>query len=238
MDLTKDIIPKKQFYLAIQLLMLASIIMMGWFTYLEYKNFDEFMLNDRKESSFEANDLIFRSDSVQQGTQSKLVRYVTVKELSYPATEQQEDQILNQNFGYATMTGLESYPSFMIRNEHTSFWQSQYTLSIALKYGGHVGFMIFVIVFVAVNFKQDQKIFTKEKKYLIYGLSMGLFAYFFLEMVLYGRMILFLNEEFYLGEHIVGGVSEPLLWLAMALTIFVTYIEKGIPMQEEQDLTV
>jgi magnesium-transporting ATPase (P-type) len=238
MDMKKDIIPAAKFNLLIKVILVLFIILMSWFSYTEYTTFDDYLNNDESELSYEFEDLSFKMDSVQKGSQEKMIRFVTLKELSYLAPEQEQDQILSTNSGYTKMTGLESHPSFIIRDEHTSFWRSQYILLNILKFGGFIGFLIFSLLFAGVNFQQNRKFFTSEVKNLIYWLGFGVYAYFFLEMILYGRMILFLNEEFYLVEHIVGGDSEELLWLGIALIIAASFIEKAIPMQQEQDLTV
>jgi magnesium-transporting ATPase (P-type) len=238
MDMKKDIIPADKFDLLIKVMLILFIFLMSWVSYTEYATFNDYLKNDKSELTYEFDDLTFKLDSLQKSPQKEVIRFVTLKELSYSASEQQQDQILSSNFGHTKMTGLESHPSFIIRDEHTSFWRSQYILLNALKFGGYIGFLIFTLLFANINFQQNRKFFTSEIRSLIYWLSFGVFAYFFLEMILYGRMILFLNEEFYLGEHIVGGGSEELLWLGIALIIAVSFIEKAIPMQNEQDLTV
>jgi len=123
-------------------------------------------------------------------------------------------------------------------DEHRSFWKSQYILNILLYAGSIIGFMIIGLFFVEYQFKQQQKLFTKEIKLLVAGLCFGTYLIFFLNIILYGRMISFLNSEFYLGESLVGGIENGLLLLGLTLTFLLVFLERAIPIQREQDLTV
>lgn len=238
MDIKKDLIPTNKFNLLLKIALALFIILMSWFSYTEYLTFNDFLKNDGNELTYEFDNLIFNIDSVQKGSQKEMIRLVTLKELSYPASEQEQSEILSRNVGLTKIMGLQSHPSFIIRDEHTQFWRSQYILLNVLKFGAYIGFLIFSFLFAGINIQQKRKFFTSEIRNLVYWLGFGVFAYFLLELILYGRMILFLNKEFYLGEHIVGGDSEELVWLGLVLIIVVIFIEKAIPMQQEQDLTV
>ncbi len=164
--------------------------------------------------------------------------YVTYKGISYLAPQENQTEELSTNFGFTKMTGLESYPSFLVIEKHKAFWKSQFYLEILFRYAGFAVIFITMLVFSELNFKQNNKLFTKEVKWGLGGFMFVIYGAYFGGYFLYGRMILFLNKEFYLGESIVGGGSQELLFMGTILLFLFIVFERAIPIQKEQDLTV
>lgn len=70
------------------------------------------------------------------------------------------------------------------------------------------------------------------------GLFFLIFAGFIIKAVLYGRMIHFLNNEYYLSESLTGGISQEFVFLSVAFLFIIIFLERAVPLQKEQDLTV
>ena len=238
MDLTKDIIPRIWFYRLMKLFASTSIIYFIWQATSTVDEYNAFFDDESTVERFEFDELTFQRETILRGEEEQLVRYITVSNLSYEPEDEIRQEILQSNFGYTKITGLQSAPSFIIRKEQRSFWQKFMYQKIFLFFGGLAAFMGMVIVWVDLNYKQEAKLFTKEIKYLIYGTFFGVYAFTFIDAFMYGRMIHFLNKEFYLGESLIGGAFTEMTFIGAALLILVIAIEKAIPIQQEQDLTV
>lgn len=188
-------------------------------------------------SDFEINNLKLTKTTINKTEIEKTYIYVTTKDLSYLASKTDQSKTISTNFGFTKMIGLESYPSFLVTEKHESFWRFQFYLEIIFNYGGFALLFLILFIYSEVNFKQERKLFTKEIKWVFVGLSGTFLGAYFIELLLYGRMIYFLNTEFYLGESLVGG-SQYLLNLGIIFLFLSILIDKAIPMQEEQELTV
>lgn len=224
-------------------LVVTFIIVMTWAFYTSISDVNRLMNAsvppiEGIENKFEIKKLKLTKTTIPSGNGEKTVLFVTTKELSYLASKSQQLEIISTNYGFAKMSGLESPPSFLVLDKYKTFWKSQFYFEIIFRYGGLTFFFGLIFLLVELNFNQGKKLFTKEVKRVIYGLIFSIYGAFFLEAFLYGRMINFLNKEFYLGESLTGGFSQELLILATALLFLTIFIEKGVPIQNDQDLTV
>ena len=238
MDLKKDIIPRIWFYRLIKLIASGGIIYLIWSATTTVDEYNTFFEDESTVERFEFDGLSFHRQTILRGEEEELVRYVTVSDLSYEAAEEVRQSILESNFGDTKMIGLQSAPSFFIQKEQRAFWQQFIYQKIFLFFGGLAALMGLLIVWADLNFKQESKLFTKEVKYLIYITFFGVYAYALLDTFMYGKMIHFLNKEFSLGESLVGGSLTEMTFLGVALLILAGAIQKAIPIQKEQELTV
>lgn len=238
MDLKKDIIPRIWFYRLMKLFASACIVYFIWQATSTVDDYNAFFEDESTVERFEFDGLSFHRQTISRGEEEQLVRYVTVSDLSYEAAEQVRQSILESNFGDTKMIGLQSAPSFLIRKEQRAFWQQFIYQKIFLFFGGLAALMGLLIVWADLNFKQESKLFTKEVKYLIYITFFGMYAFTFIDSFMFGKMIHFLNKEFYLGESLIGGSITEMTFIGAALLILVIAIEKAIPIQQEQELTV
>lgn len=227
----------------IRFLVVLTVLGVTWAIYSSTSAFNNIMdisipPVDGIENKFEIGNLKLTKASIPLGNSKKTVVYVTTKELTYLASTPEQIQTISTNYGFSKMTGLESYLSFVVLDKHKAFWSSQFYLEILFKYVGLTVFMGLLFLFVEINFRQGKKLFTKEVKWIIYGLIFSIYGAYFLGAFLYGRMIHFLNKEFYLVESLTGGLSQELLILATVLLFLIIFVEKGIPIQNDQDLTV
>lgn len=222
---------------------IPAIAIMIWSIFASISDFNELLDHSAPPvakivNDFEINNLKLTKTTITEAEAEKTVVYVTTKELSYLASKADQNKIISPNFGFTKMTGLESYPSFLITKKHEGFWKFQFYLEIIFKYGGLIFLFLILFIYSEINFKQERKLFTKEIKWVFAGLCFAFLGAYFIELLLYGRMIYFLNTEFYLGESLVGGGSQYLLNLGIVFLFLIIFIEKAIPIQEEQDLTI
>lgn len=190
------------------------------------------------ENRFEIGNLKLTKTQVDLTGDSKIVLYVTSKDLQYTASNSKQQEIISSNFGFTKMTGLESFGSFLVSEENESFWISQFYLEIIFRYRGLTLIFTLLFFYAEVNIRQGKKLFTKEIKWFLLALYGLVFFAYLIKAFLYGRMILFLNRNYSIGESVVGGLSQELFWLLIPLLFLIIFIEKAIPIQQEQDLTV
>jgi hypothetical protein len=199
--------------------------------------FDDSPQANEKINSFDIGDLALTKTSINTNGESKNVRYVTVKDLNYNPSHKEGSDILKENNGNTIMMGLMGHPSFLVKADK-EFWKSQFYLEWGFRFGGWLILIIFLIVITEVNFQQNKKLFTTKIKRLFSGLFFLIFAGFIIKAVLYGRMILFLNNNYYLGEPLTGGVSNEYVFLLAVFLWIIVFFERAVPMQKEQDLTI
>ena len=59
-----------------------------------------------------------------------------------------------------------------------------------------------------------------------------------IKALLYGRMAHFLNSEYYLGESLTAGISNEYVLLLVVFLWIIVFLERAVPMQKEQELTI
>ncbi|MDZ7808436.1 MAG: hypothetical protein U5K71_15190 [Gracilimonas sp.] len=164
--------------------------------------------------------------------------YISVTDLSYRPLNYKSTEILSMASENTKILGLLSHPSFLVKEADLPFWKSQFQLIIGFTVFGWLILIGFLIGMAITITRQQQKLFTREIYHWVLGLYFLIFAGFLAHPILYGRMIHFLNTEFYFGEPLTSGISvEPVLGLGILLFLII-FLEKAIPMQNEQDLTV
>lgn len=211
-----------------------------WKSSDDYRSFNKIIhsqdISVPGESVVEVFNLTITGISSGQG--NNYYRYITMGGISESAPLDDRIAKLEQSEGVAAIAGLESFPSFLVKEEHKPFWNTQFTLFFILKYGGWIGFCLFVGVFGYLNLKQDDKLLTKEIERLIQGafflFLVGYFAFDFLN----NRSINFLNDEFQFSASTGILLSYEMNFVLMALLLTYIIIAKAIPVQEEQDLTI
>ncbi|HET8866570.1 MAG TPA: hypothetical protein VFM80_12815 [Gracilimonas sp.] len=164
--------------------------------------------------------------------------FVTLTDLSFAPSSKESWEILNSATGSEMLLGLSSHPSFLVSEEQRSFWISQIYLELGFIFGGII-LVIFVMIWITlINFEQYKKLFTTEIYRWVLGLYFILFAGFIIDALLYARKINFINAEFGLGLSPTDGISPTMMFVLLLLLFLIIFIRKGIPMQNEQDLTV
>lgn len=220
-----------------------AFLFMIWSTFLNINDFNEMLdtsntPNENIVNDFEIGDLTLTKTVIPTAKAEKTVAYVTAKKLTYLASKSEQTKTISTNYGLSMMTGLESYPSFLITEKHNDFWKSQFYFKIIFKNIGFALFFLIGLIFSEINIRQNRKLFTREIKWLFFALLLLVFIAQIVDVLIYGRMIVFLNREFYLGESLIGGFTQEFNWLIGALLFLIIFIEKGIPILEEQELTV
>lgn len=238
MDLTKDIIPQKYFYGLLFAFLGFSMIGIIWLGFTEVETFDQLF----DASEVDAGETIVYSIGPltlsKTNVDDTLYTYVSVSDLSYTPSPSKKADILSSSLANTKMLGLYSHPSFMINAEERSFWRSQFYLHMGFTFGSLFIFMAFILGFSIINIKQKQKLFTKEVYRWVYGFYFMIIAGFIIYPIIYGRMIYFLNAEFYLGETLTSGIADEPLFALGILIFLIIFLQKAIPMQKDQDLTV
>jgi hypothetical protein len=199
--------------------------------------FEDSLPAGQQTASIEIGGLTLTKASIDTSEQSQTVQYVTVKDLNYTPSKEERTKILKSNRGLTRMTGLMGHPSFLV-NKDNQFWKSQFYLEWGFQFGGLLVLGVLLIVITEINFRQNKKLFTKEIKRLFFGLFFLIFTGLVIEAVLYGRVMHFLNNQYYLGESLTGGISTEYVFLLAVFFWIITFFERAVPMQQEQDLTV
>lgn len=241
MDLTKNIIPKKRFTNLVLALLVFLLGFVFWSGYQEYQDLSKILgtENTSKLERLNFETKYLQVSKVYTDTNSDVIKnYVTVLELVESPSDNDKEKILESNFGFSKMIGLVNHPSFLITDKTESFWKSQIYLEF---FYNTVGFLIIYLVFIIliVRFqKQNSKLFTQYVGKIFVVLSAFFYLSFFVDMIIYGRLMMFLNKTYYLGESITGGGSQQTLNIGIALFFIGIIIQQASTLQEEQDLTI
>ncbi|NGP87499.1 DUF2975 domain-containing protein [Fodinibius halophilus] len=241
MDLQSNIIKESNFrwlVLSILALMVLFYIYLGINSIQTFHRVYDNSPPSAQTATYEIGDLTLSKTTVVQQDTKRTVRYITTDDLSYTPSQKKTANILQAQTGLTKIMGLSGNPSFLVTEEHESFWKSQFYYQIAFYFGGFLIFALFLIGVTEINFRQEKKLFTKEIKRFFGGIYALFITAFFIKAVLYGRMVHFLNNEYYLGESLTGGVSSSLLSIAVALLFIFLFLERAIKLQKEQDLTI
>ncbi len=111
-------------------------------------------------------------------------------------------------------------------------------MEMAFIIGGFILF-IFLLIWISSFNKDDYKKLFSQK---IYRWATTLFfivvAGFMIDALLYARKINFLNNEYDLTLSPTGGISPTMIFITILLVLVLIFLWKGIPIQNEQDLTV
>lgn len=238
MDLQKDIIPQEHFQKLMIAIMFVFPILIAWNGVNELKEFNS-VFNANEIKAGETLNYTMEPLSITKiNLDDTIYTYVSVTDLTYQPSNSKAKEILSSVPGYSKILGLLSHPSFLVKKSDLTFWRSQFHLLIGLNVFGWFILISFLIGISITNIKQEQKLFTKELYRWALALYFLIFAGFLAHPILYGRMIHFLNTEFYLGEKLTSGISpEPLLVLGILFFVII-FLQKGIPIQNDQDLTV
>ncbi len=239
--LTEDLIPKSVFQ---KILIGGLMLMTAFIIYSSYQEFQSFktIFEDEKIDleigTYEIGYLRVTKLNVTEEESPVSRRFITVIGLSYPTTIDEQIEKIQHNSDKVKLSGLVSHPSFLISDENESFWKSQFYWIMFLFGAGPTLASLLFVVFTVLMVKQKEKLFTKEIKYGIHTFFWLIMGGLVFNSILFGRMIYFLNNNYGLGEKLTAGISNELLTLATALLVLIVFIERAIPIQEEQDLTV
>lgn len=247
MDLKKNFIPKSLFQKILFGLILIFAGLSVWGTISVFKDIQsmfalepsppteaEGLLSYTSSNSFNSGSFQF----TQIATIDTSYMYVTLTDLTSKPTKSKSLEILASFSENDEILGLVSSPSFFVQPEHRSFWIYQVYLEFALIAIGSLLIIGFFVGISTINFKKYQKIFTKEIYRWIVALYLILFIGFIADALLYARKIHFINTEFNLSRSITGGISPSMVFVLILLLLVIIFLHKGIPMQNEQDLTV
>ena len=238
MDLKKDIIPRIWFYRLMKLFASACIVYFIWQATSTVDDYNTFFEDESNVERVDFDGLSFHRQTISRGGEEQLIRYVTVSDLSYEAAEEVRKSMLESNFGDTKMVGLQSAPSFLIRKEQRVFWQQFIYQKIFLFFGGLAGVVAIMLAIIDISSKNKGALFSKEFYRLLTGLTIGLYVFGFINQFMYGRMINFLNTEFSLSESLFRGFANWYIFLGLGLTFLLIALQKAIPNQQEQELTV
>ena len=238
MDLQKDIIPKEKFQKMMVFILCLFPIIFIWTGIKELTDINTIFQADDIEAGEVVTYTLEPLHLTKIHLDGTVYTYVSVTDLSYRPPNSKATDILSSAPEYTKVLGLLSHPSFMVKASHLDFWKAQFYLQIALKFLGWILFVGFLIGISITNIKQQQKLFTREIYRWVLGLYFLIFAGFIAYPILYGRMIHFLNTEYNLGEPLTSGIAtKPLLGLGILFFVII-FLQRAIPIQNEQDLTV
>ena len=204
----------------------------------DFRTFNQIMQDEQitglDESEIEKLNLSFTRIETESGR----YRYASVRNLVYHKSQDEIAATLQQADADSPIAGISSSPSFLINEQHTDFWRTQFILRLVLHYGGLILLCIFFGIFGYLNLKQDNKLLTREVEQLL-GASfflafMGWIGYYMLNR----WTISFLNSEFNLAESTSALSTNEIYFTMLALMLAYSLIAKAVPVQEEQDLTV
>lgn len=241
MDWQSDIIKEKNFRRLVFLIMSSFTVLIVWAGISELQDFNTVWNNsvpaNGQKSTTEIGNLRLTKMAIEKEGKQHTVHYITVQDLTYGPNLKKAENIISNRQARTKIMGLKGHPSFLAGKDE-GFWKSQFYLQLAFAFGGWLAISIFFIVVTGINFKQQKKLFTETIKKLFTSLFFLIFAGFIAKAVLYGRIIHFLNNNYYLGESLTGGISLAMVWVMAALFFIIIFLERAVPMQKEQDLTI
>ncbi|WP_020403886.1 DUF2975 domain-containing protein [Gracilimonas tropica] len=246
MDLNKKILPDSLFQKVIIGLMIVFAGLSLWGGFWAFQNMQSIIEKDltpeSKEgmtsygSSFKATFGSFEFNQIANMDTS--FTYVTLTDLTFSPSGDKTMDILSSSSKDDRILGLSSHPSFLVSDDHRSFWISQIYLEMGFLIGGIFIIILIVIWIISANFESYKKLFNKEIYHRVMTLFFVVFAGFLINALLYARRINFLNTEFNLDLSLTDGVSMTMLFILFLLLFLIIFVRKGIPLQNEQDLTV
>lgn len=232
----------KQIILPALLFLIVAVITGFLISELSLLNrvFDPHIFPADRLEAVEEGDLKLTKIEVEQDGETRIIRYVTVLSISRPALYGEQVQVLQTSDHAKPISDLSGHPSFLIQDNHERFWKSQFLMLKLFSSGGAFLYAVLAGAFAWVYFREGEKYFTRDIKRIIHGFCILVLAGIVLYTIFYGRMVLFLNNEFNMNEPLLSGLSEMYNWtfLLLAVLFLYAFIEKAIPIQEEHDLTV
>lgn len=241
MDLTKNIISEEKFNNLFLIFFAGLFGFMFWSGYLGHQDLSKVLNTENalKLEVLEYKTKYLQLSKVYTGKNSETQQnYVTILALEDTPTDKQTKQTIESNFGFTKITGLLSHPSFVITDKTRAFWKSQLYLEFFYSTFGLIILCFFYLILIRSINIQKNKLFSIGIGKTFQILAAYLYLGFFLDMILYGRLMLFLNKTYYLGESITGGGSDETLYLGTALFFIGIIIQRASTLQEEQDLTI
>jgi len=231
---------RKNIAMFVVISVILALLSMNFF---ELRNLNQFFdasvaPNNRLES-IETKNLKMTKIEVAQGGKTRIDRYVSVLSISKPALYNEQVQILQKADQIKPISDLTGHPSFLIHEKHETFWKSQFLMLHLFSSGGALFYAILAVAFAWVYFREGERYFTRDIRRFIQCFFLVL-AGFVIYTFLYSRLAYFLNKEFNMNESLLSGLSEMYDWtfLLLAVLFLYAFIEKAIPIQEEQDLTI
>lgn len=246
MDLIKKIIPDSLFQKVLIGLVLLFAISNLWVLFPVFSgiqsDLDRVISPDKTtgmtsySSTFTFEVLSFRF--TKTANIDTMFTYVTLKDLTFIPSKEKRFEILSTASTDEQILGLSSHPSYLVSESQRSFWKTQIYMEIAFIIGGFILFIFFLIWISSFNRDDYKKLFSQK----IYRWATTLFFIvvvgFIIDALLYARKINFLNKEFALGLSPTGGISPTMIFVLALLLFVLIFLRRGIPMQNEQDLTV
>lgn len=166
--------------------------------------------------------------------------YATVSNINKQTPSPQLDAAiinLNDRQQNRAIYGLQGYPSFMVKQDDLSFWQSQFYLQILFYFGGMFIVGILYILYYEINYRKDNKLFVPEIKNVILSFS---YLFSFGAILKWGldfRLFNFLNDQFYLGEP-TPPISTWMIIVGAIMLFMAIVLQRAVKLQDEQDLTI
>lgn len=246
MNLKKKIIPKSLFQKLLLGLMLIFAVFTSWFSFTAFQHIQYILEKDIAPASTKGmecytdhHSVKFRSFTFTRTANiDSSYTYVTLTDMTLTSTIEESWEILSSASTNEEILGLSSHPSFIVSDEHRNFWFSQIYLEFGLLAGGIILIITFIVWVTSLNFYQYQKLFTRSVYQRVQGLFIILFVGFIADVLIYARKISFLFSEFGLVQPITSGISWVMILVLILLLLVIIFLRKGIPMQNEQDLTV
>ncbi len=238
MDLQNDFIPKERFQKMMALLMCLLPVILIWSGLEELNKLHATFEAEIIEAGEVINYTLEPLSITKVNVDNTIYTYVSVTDLSYRPSDTQISDLLSSANKHIKTLGLLSHPSFIVEDSDIAFWKSQFYLQIGLDFLGWFLFIGVLIGLSVTNVLQQQKLFTTEVYRWVLGLYFLIFAGFIAHPILYGRMIHFLNSEYFLGESLTSGFEQGPLIVLGILFFLIIFLQRAIPIQNEQDLTV
>jgi hypothetical protein len=163
--------------------------------------------------------------------------YVTLLNLDSSAPKSQRQATMeNLESKNIPIFGLSGDPSFIINPSDFSFWRWQFYIQITFTWGGFI--ILYVLMIIGLNLKyRYQKIFVTSFKNVILSMGLLFIGGALLKWVHNIYLINFLKTH-YESVNLSAPIPTMLFYIGIATLVSGFFLEDGVALQKEQDLTI
>ncbi|MDR9419984.1 DUF2975 domain-containing protein [Gracilimonas sp.] len=246
MDLNKKIFPDSIFRKVIIGLLLIFTGISIWASFIAFQGIHSILNKDHSPVSTAGMESYGSHSSVefssfrfsQTANLDTTFTYVTLKDITLSVSNEEALNMLSSSLKNEMVLGISSHPTFVVSDSQRSFWATQVYMEMGFLASAFILMILAIIWILSFQIEEYRKLFTTKIYRWVMTFFFLIFSGFMIDALLYARKINFLNTEFNLGLSPTGGISLTMMFVLFLLLFVLIFLRKGIPMQNEQDLTV